>query len=257
MAEPSPTPSGADGSPAPQGQQDDLEEVLPLTTFTPAMFVEAQEDFTQPPPPLAPTATARLEEALAGIDSHAKAVQENMFSLVVREKNRLQKEVRKRMKDAPVELRDRLSLVSEEGEEKVLDHLQAPGLVLFPPDYKHLDYEEVVQVQRRAVEEAERFRELDQGDQSRFEVGNITRHHLEFRNAVSFRTPPRDYYKVRSLDVVYLAMQNLEGYAEHVPYVKDMRRKAAADEIRENQSAIAPPANNPDTDVAGEPMDID
>ncbi|RYP45552.1 hypothetical protein DL769_011449 [Monosporascus sp. CRB-8-3] len=257
MAEPSPTASGTDGSPAPQGEQCDSEEVLPLTTFTPAMFVEAQEDFTQPPPPLAPTVTARLEEALAGIDSHAKAVQENMFSLVAREKNRLHQEVGKRMKDAPVEMIGRLSMVSKEGEEKVLDHLQAPGLVLFPPDYKHLDYEEVVQVQRRAVEEAERFRELDQGDQSRFEVCNITRHHLEFRNAVPFRTPPRDYCKARSLDVVYLAMQNLEGYAEQVPYVKDMMRKAAADNIRENLSAMAPPANNPSTVAAGEPMDID
>lgn len=249
-------------------QQEDWSEVPPLTSLVPAMFVEAEEDFTQAPPPEPAEATARLEQALAGTERHARAVQRNMWRMVVREKKRLHEEAQQRLLDAPPERRsERLSIVSALAEEAMLEHLQAPAYLLQGSrPHEGISEGRALQEERERAHEKERFRFLNEGDVSRFEVDPITRHDLQARHPTADRLPPREYVKVKSLDIIHLAMQNLEGYNDQLLRVLEAKRYRAAEEVARNLTA---PATNRPAAIEGEqegggggggggdPMDID
>ena len=262
-------------SPSPSHRQRDAQKnVPPLTTFTPAMFLEAEEDFTLPPPPRPAQASARVSEALAEAEKHSKAVQRNMWRMVAREKNRLYLEARQRLIDTRPEQRsERLSIVSEEGEEAVIRNVQVPSYLFSNnsgsssrgPQEGASGDEKQAYAKLQEERARERFRFLKEGDQSRFEVGIITRHHLQVRGPAPERTPPREYVKLRSLDVIQMAMQNLESYAEQLPRVLQVRRTQSALETgkslaaRPENSAAGEEGDRPGEDAGGggDPMDID
>ena len=239
------------------------------------MFLEAEEDFTLPPPPPA-QASVRLSESLAEAERHSKAVQRNMWGMVVREKKRLYQEARQKLIETPPEQRpERLSMVSESGEDLVLENLQVPGYLISSGNHHHhegggSDENRVrikLQEERERERERERFRFLHEGDPSRFEVGNITRYNLDLRPVDPEHMPPREYVKVESLNLVRMALMNLEGYAEQLPKVLQDRRTQTAQEIGKylgerpaNQAATTaePEGGGEGEDASGgDPMDID
>ena len=245
-------------------RQEGWSDVPPLTSFVPAMFVEAEEDFTQPPPSQPADATTRLEQALAGTEQHSRAVQRNMWGMVVREKKRLEQEAQQRLLDAPPERRsERLSIVSALAEDALHENLQAPAYLLPLPGSRPREGSgegRAPQEERERAYEKERFRFLNEGDVSRFEVPIITRQDLQVRHPAPDRLPPREYVKVRSLDVVQMAMNNLEGYAEQLPRVLEAKRNRAAEEVARNLTALAPNRAAEEEEGGsggGDPMDID
>lgn len=281
-----------------QEQEQNAVVAVPLNTFTPAMFVEAEEDFALPPPPLPSDVPTRLRQTTAVVHAHAKAVHDNMWRMVVREKGRLHRELKQQLADLPPDQRkasERLSMATSEGLDAVLDNVQAPEYLFSTiPSSTSRSLEPGLSASEEAYRatlalqgEVEKFKYLREDDHnhhhqhyqhdpsrpppSKFEVGPLTRYHLVPKNPAPGMTPPREYVRVRSLDVIQLAMQNLEGYAEQIPGMREAHRSEIARNLSGAPTAPAAPASTTATAAVstarddgaatavedGDPMDID
>ncbi|KAI0970927.1 hypothetical protein F4678DRAFT_107951 [Xylaria arbuscula] len=69
--------------------QDGLDDIPPLITIAPSIFVPTDRDFTKTPPPLSDDPTARLETTIDALDWHAAHVEKNMILMLAREAERV------------------------------------------------------------------------------------------------------------------------------------------------------------------------
>ncbi|KAI1125706.1 hypothetical protein F5Y10DRAFT_224850 [Nemania abortiva] len=76
---------------ATQNQNNLEEEIPPLTSISPSIFVPTDRDFTKTPPPLSDDPSTRLEARLEALDWHADRVEENMKAMLAREAERLRR----------------------------------------------------------------------------------------------------------------------------------------------------------------------
>jgi hypothetical protein len=66
-----------------------LDDIPPLTSIAPAIFVPLHRDLTKTPPPLSDDPIIRLEYKLEELDRHAAKVEENMIWMLEREAERV------------------------------------------------------------------------------------------------------------------------------------------------------------------------
>ncbi|KAJ8124158.1 hypothetical protein ONZ43_g60 [Nemania bipapillata] len=71
--------------------QNGLEDIPPLTSISPSIFVLTDRDFTKTPPPMSDDPITRLETTIDALDWHAARVEENMIAMFALEAERVQR----------------------------------------------------------------------------------------------------------------------------------------------------------------------
>ncbi|KAI2615123.1 hypothetical protein GGR54DRAFT_309495 [Hypoxylon sp. NC1633] len=194
-------------SKAPEVQHQE-EEIPPFQSIAPSIFVPAQADFTKPPPDQ-PSELPKLRgEALARIDEHADAVQDNIYYMLDREKTRIRQECWQREARFPARLREATGLTL--AEEKRL-----------PNDPKAMD---VVLFIRSICPEPEL---------GPYEVPPVFTHGqcLHVQTGGRFGETPRKAAEKMMLNLAKHGVQNLEGLAYHTQGVKENRKRELDNEI--------------------------
>ncbi|XXG97973.1 hypothetical protein Hte_004289 [Hypoxylon texense] len=197
------------------GRQQQEEEIPAFQTISPSIFVPAQTDLTKPPPDLPSDPIALRNEALAQIDEHADAVQDNIYYMLNREKTRIRQECRQREAHFPHHIKATPGLA--EGEEQwLVDSTNEVEEILF--------IRSIVSTPQRGP----------------YEVPPVFTHnqclHLEIDGR--FETPRKSAEKM-VLNLAKHGVQNLEGLAQHVHNVKEARRKELENESLSTSLASA------------------
>ncbi|KAI1427531.1 hypothetical protein F5Y12DRAFT_157933 [Xylaria sp. FL1777] len=71
--------------------QDGPEDIPPLSTIAPSIYVPTDRDFTKTPPPLSDDPKVRLETMIDELDWHAARVEKNMVLMLAREAERVRR----------------------------------------------------------------------------------------------------------------------------------------------------------------------
>ncbi|KAI0381685.1 hypothetical protein F5Y04DRAFT_255060 [Hypomontagnella monticulosa] len=208
----------------PEGQQRE-EEIPAFQAIAPSIFVPAQADFTKPPPPLPSDPNTLRNEALAQIDEHADAVQDNIYYMLDREKTRIRQECRWREAQFPQNPRE-LPGLSEEEE----------GFL--PSNAMELD--EILHIRSRCSEPPRGPYEVPPNF-SHFQC-------LHVESGLPGE-PPRKSAEKMLLNVVKHGVQNLEGLAAHVLGEKSKKMSELESMIQSKEIASTgiPDADKMDT----------
>ncbi|KAI0142562.1 hypothetical protein F4776DRAFT_612561 [Hypoxylon sp. NC0597] len=190
-------------------EQQQGEDIPAYQTIAHSIFVPAQTDFTKPPPDLPSDPSKLRSETLAQIDEHADAIQDNIYYMLNREKTRIRQECNQREANSPRHLKTVPGLL--EGEERSL------------PD-NAMEMDEILFI-RSSCPEPKRG--------GPYEVPPTFTHaqclHVEIGER--FREPPRKSAEKMMLNLVKHGVQNLEGLANHIQYVKEARAKELENEM--------------------------
>ncbi|KAI1364501.1 hypothetical protein F5Y08DRAFT_210263 [Xylaria arbuscula] len=76
------------------------EDIPPMTSIAPAIFVPTDRDFTKTPPPLSDDPATRINASIEALDWHAARVENNMILLCVREAERIRRGVEQQEENA-------------------------------------------------------------------------------------------------------------------------------------------------------------
>ncbi|KAI1471885.1 uncharacterized protein F4812DRAFT_197701 [Daldinia caldariorum] len=181
-------------------QVQEEEDIPAYQSIAPSIFVPAQIDFTKPLPRPPSEPTQRRVEMLAQIDEHADAVLENIYYMLNREKTRILQECKRREANFPHH-RDLPGLT--DGEERSL-----------PSNGMEMD--EILYLKQNAPKP----------NQISSDVPPMFTHNqcLHVETGGPEETPRKSAEKML-MNLVKHGIQNLEGFAQHIENVKEVKRR--------------------------------
>ncbi|KAI1312704.1 hypothetical protein F5Y03DRAFT_196244 [Xylaria venustula] len=257
--------------------QDGLDDIPPLTTIAPAIFVPTDRDFTKTPPPLSDDPTVRLETTIDALDWHAAHVEKNMTLMLVREAERVRlvEQVEcVQHNSSPGLVKDQHWRTENELhiEETILREDQDAVLKILK-DARYKDKEDIGGSRHRPYSPPPfSTRPRGSGEPEYADFATL-RYEKMFRTDVDEeRQTPRSQALTHVLNLVKWGWDDqLEGHRAVVQKEKEERRANLHRHMKENpflfagpQQASAPPASAPlppglmhGNSGDGDPMDID
>ncbi|KAL7624710.1 hypothetical protein AAE478_006281 [Parahypoxylon ruwenzoriense] len=208
-----------------RGDAPQHEEYIPaFQTIAPSIFVAAEADFTKPPPELPSDLGRARSEMLNDIDEHTKAIQDNIYYMLNREKTRIRRECRQREAHFPSRLKTAPGLTEEEER-----WLPENGVEL--DDIFFRSY-------------------CPEPQRGPYEVPPVFTHAscLHVETGRRFGESPRKSAEKMMFNLVKHGVQNLEGLTQHVQNVKEARSRELENEFlsKELGSSGVPPGDRMD-----------
>ncbi|KAI3320716.1 hypothetical protein HD806DRAFT_505944 [Xylariaceae sp. AK1471] len=240
-----------------------LDDIPPLTSIAPAIFVPIDRDLTKTPPPLPDDPVARLEYKLAEFDRYAAKVEENIILMLEREAERVR---RAGLVDhRPIKNRQEDTVPDLTLEERILKEDEAAVLkMLGDPEYQGYGDASGSREEPRADRwhrnrphspPAPSPRPRGPGDPEYADLTTL-RSQMFRVDPGEARDPPRTVALTHMLNLVQWGWEDqIEGHRAAVKKYKEEQRAALRREMAANlsplattgPSASAPPAPRPPT----------
>ncbi|KAI0171739.1 hypothetical protein GGR52DRAFT_436998 [Hypoxylon sp. FL1284] len=200
------TTSGTDREP---GEWEEEEIIPPFQAMSPAIFVPAETDLTNPAPELPSEPSKLRDEMLAQVDEHADRVQDNMYYMIGREKMRILQEWRQREAHLPRRLEMKGGL-TEADEQPLLNSTHELGEIFF--------IRSIVDIPKQGAGEV---------------PADFTHSHcLHVEADGRFGETPRVAAERMMLNLAKHGVQNLEGFVESVRKVKEAKERGFMEGMR-------------------------
>ncbi|KAI5854075.1 hypothetical protein GGS23DRAFT_501831 [Durotheca rogersii] len=216
----------------------DGEEIPAFQTIAPSIFAAARVDLTKPPPELPSELHKARETVLGDIDEHTKAIQDNIYWMLNREKTRIRQECWQR--EARLAARG-------------LTRGAAPGLTedeqrRWIPD-NGMELDDIFFIRSYCPEPP-------RGGPYEVAPGFSHTSCLHVETGWRFRESPRKSAEKMMLNLVKHGVQNLEGLDQHVKDVKEARILELEGELRAKGDLRARSEEGEILDSPGDRMEL-
>ncbi|KAI0116380.1 hypothetical protein GGR51DRAFT_315485 [Nemania sp. FL0031] len=261
--------------------QNDMEEIPPLNSISPSIFVPTDRDFTKTPPPLSEDPITRLETTLAELDWHAERVEKNMIAMLAREAERIRRAGQvervqydsyhrpikdgQRKADNELLLEEMILRRDEDAVRKILDGKRRDSE---DTGSSREDPRERRPYHRSRSPPPPSPRPRGPWDPEYADLATIRREKTFRLDVDEFRQAPRSAALIHVLNLVkWGGEEQIEGHRAAVKKEKEERRANLHRQMKENPvplSTTGPPGSAPSASVPshkapvdGDPMDID
>ncbi|KAI0870572.1 hypothetical protein GGS24DRAFT_100300 [Hypoxylon argillaceum] len=257
--------------------QNSMEDIPPLTSISPSVFVPTDRDFTKTPPPLSDDPITRLETTIDALDWHAARVEENMVAMFVREAERVRQagqvervqydSYHRPIKDQQRRMEDELRL-----EEMILREDNDAMLKIFT-DGRYRENEDTSSNGREDPRERRPYHRPRSPPPGCWgpeyaDLATLRREKMFRQDSNEFRQTPRSTALTHVLNLVKWGWdEQLEGHRAAIKKEKEERRAKLLHQMKENPFPLATtrpslpspsgPALSHKKSTDGDAMDLD